>query len=97
VRRGFIGAGAILASAGRTLVASAVAGVGGWGAARVLAPLQTGGAVARIVPGLAAIGVFGGLFVLAAWGVRSPELESLGRGVTRRLGRDSLVRGRAAG
>lgn len=86
-RLGFIGAGEIAASAGRTLVASSVAGVGAWGAAHLLAPMQAGGGVARLVPGVASVAVFGGLFVLAAWGVRSPELESLVRSVRRRLGR----------
>jgi len=84
---GFIGAGQILASTSRTLAASLVAGAGGWGTARLLAPLQQGGGFARLVPGVSALVVFGALFVLAAWGVRSPELESLVRSVRRRLAR----------
>jgi putative peptidoglycan lipid II flippase len=84
---GFIGAGELASSAGRTALASAVAGGGAWGAARLLAPLQAGGPFVRLVPGVASLAVFGGLFVLAAWGVRSPELESLVRSVRRRLAR----------
>ncbi len=86
-RLGFIGAGTIAASAGRTLLASAVAGAGGWGAARLLSPLAHGGALERLVPGLGAFVVFSALFVLAAWGARSPELDSLARAVRRRLGK----------
>ena len=84
---GFLDAGTIATSAVRTLLASAVGGAGGWGTARLLGPMQRGGALLRLVPGLAALGVFTLLFVLAAWGVRSPELESLVRGVRRRLAR----------
>ena len=83
---GFIGAGTVVASASRTLVASSVAGAGAWGAARLLAPLEGGGGIARLVPGVVSIGVFSLIFVVAAWGVRSPELESLTRAVRRRLG-----------
>ncbi len=86
-RLGFVAGDQILASAARTSLASAVAGVGAWGAARLLAPLAHGGAVARLVPGLVAVAVFGALFLLAAWGARSPELESLVRSVRRRLAR----------
>jgi putative peptidoglycan lipid II flippase len=84
---GFVGARSILASVGRTSIASAVAGVGGWGAARLLLPLQAGGSLVRLVPGACSLVVFAGLFVLAAWGARSPELESLVRSVRRRLAR----------
>jgi peptidoglycan biosynthesis protein MviN/MurJ (putative lipid II flippase) len=84
---GDIGGGVVLRSAGRTTLASAVGGVGAWGAARILSPLMNGGWVVRMLPGLLSVSVFGGLFLLAAWGARSPELDALVRGVRRRLGR----------
>ena len=84
---GFMGARSILASVGRTSIAAAVAGAGGWGVARLLSPLQVGGGFVRLVPGAAALLAFGGLFVLAAWGAGSPELESLVQSVRRRLAR----------
>jgi putative peptidoglycan lipid II flippase len=84
---GFVAGGQILASGVRTLLASSVAGVGAWGLARLLAPLEQGGAIARLLPGLFSVALFGGLFLLTAWGVKSPELESLVGGVKRRLRR----------
>jgi len=84
---GFIGGRELLASAFRTLLASLVAGVGAWSAARLLSPLLAGGSLSRAVPGVVALVVFGALFAIAAWGVRSPELESLVRSVRRRLAR----------
>jgi putative peptidoglycan lipid II flippase len=84
---GYVAAGDIARSGGRTLVASLVAGAGAWGAAHLLVSWESGGAFARAVPGVVAFVVFSGLFVLAAWGVRSPELESLVQSVRRRLAR----------
>ena len=84
---GFVDGGRILASGSRTALASGVAGIGAWGAGRLLAPLQQGGPFARLVPGAVTLGLFGALFALTAWGVGSPELESLVRGVRRRLAR----------
>lgn len=78
----------VLVSASRTLVGSVVAGVGAWGAARLLWPVEGAehaGAVARIVPGVAGGVVFVALFLFAAWGVRAPELDLLLGGVRRRL------------
>jgi putative peptidoglycan lipid II flippase len=82
---GFIGGAAIARSAVRTLTASGVAGAGAWGAARLMTSWRSGGAFVRLLPGAIGLGVFGVLFVVAAWGVRSPELESLVRSVRRRL------------
>jgi putative peptidoglycan lipid II flippase len=82
---GFIGGGTIARSGARTLVASVVAGAGGWGAAHALSHFEPGNVVARMLPGALGALVFGVLFVVAAWGVQSPELDSLVRGVRRRL------------
>ena len=84
------------ASVARTLVASAVAGVGGWGAARLVTPadgagVASAGSIARLVPGVFGGVVFVVLFLFAAWGMRAPELELLLGGLRRRLAR----RGRA--
>lgn len=61
-------------SAARTLTASVVASVAGWGAATL-----AGG-----IPGMVA---FAGVFLLAAWGLRVPELTEISTAVRRRLGR----------
>jgi putative peptidoglycan lipid II flippase len=82
---GRIGMSSILAGAGRTAFASAVAGSAAWAAARILA--SPGTATGRVSSGLAAFGVFASLFLLAAWGLRSAELDSLLSGVRRRLSR----------
>jgi putative peptidoglycan lipid II flippase len=84
---GGLDGGRIAASAGRTLLASLVAAGGAWGTARILAPFLAGGGLARLLPGGAALAVFGGLFALAAWGLGSEEFESLVRSVRRRLAR----------
>ena len=61
-------------SASRTVLASVVAAVAGWGAAT----LAGGG------PGMLA---FASVFVLAAWGLGSPELGEISGAVRRKLGR----------
>ena len=86
-RLGFIDGARVAWSGMRTLGASLVAGLGGWGVARLLGGLEHGGGFARLVPGVVGLGVFGGLFALAAWGLGSPELESIVQGVRRRLRR----------
>lgn len=68
------------ASVARTALASAIAGAGGWGAARMVGRCG-------VLSGLAGCAVFSALFVLAAWAARSPELESILGGVRRRLRR----------
>jgi len=73
--------GEVGASLARTLVASAIAGVAAFSLARLLA--STG----RLVPGVAALGVFGVVFALVAWGTRSAELEEITGGLRRRLAR----------
>ena len=60
-------------------LASAIAGACAWALARLLhAPLARG---------LVAGGVFSVVFLVAAWGARSEELEHILSGVRRRLGR----------
>jgi putative peptidoglycan lipid II flippase len=80
---GRTGMSSILGSAGRTLFASLVAGAAAWAAGRLTAsPASVAG---RALPGLAAAIVFAGLFLLAAWGARSAELDGLASGLKRRL------------
>jgi putative peptidoglycan lipid II flippase len=71
--------GEIGGSLARVLVASIVAGVGAWGAARILD--------GRRVPGLVAGSVFVVLFLVVAWGVRAPELAEVAAPIRRRLAR----------
>jgi len=61
-------------SASRTLAASVVASVAGWGAA-------------TLAGGIAGMVAFAGVFLLAAWGMRAPELTEIWTAVRRRLGR----------
>jgi putative peptidoglycan lipid II flippase len=63
----------LAASASRTLFASLVAGVAGWGAATI-----AGGAAGMIA--------FAAIFVAAAWGLGSRELAEISGAVRRRLG-----------
>jgi putative peptidoglycan lipid II flippase len=81
--------GALARSVLRTVIASATAGAGAWGAARLLAPFEAGGLATRLVPGTVSLAVFFGLFILAAWGVGSAELEMLVQAVSRRVARRS--------
>ncbi len=72
-------------SVARTLVASLVGAAGGAAVARLTVPNEGASAVARALPGVASIVVFGLLFVVAAWGLRSAELQLLSGGMRRRL------------
>jgi putative peptidoglycan lipid II flippase len=71
----------IVRSCSRTALASVVAGVGAWGLATYLTGLPT------LVPGIAGGVAFVGLFCVAAWGLRSEELDALAAGALRRLRR----------
>lgn len=71
----------ILASAARTSLASGFACVGGWGAARLMANPNS------VAGGLVGFATFCLLFVAAAWGLKSTELDGLLSAVKRRLGR----------
>jgi putative peptidoglycan lipid II flippase len=104
-RLGTIEAPALARSAGRTLAATALGSVAGWGAVEVTGPgpLATAhtdaGALARALPGVAGMAAFGVVFVMAAWGLRSPELEEIAGQVGRRLRRgrgDARARGDGA-
>lgn len=86
-RMGMLEGGTLVRSAARTACASAVAAVAGWGAATVLAPRAPAGAVLRALPGVAGMAAFALVFALAAWGLRSPELDEILGAVRRRLGR----------
>jgi putative peptidoglycan lipid II flippase len=77
----------VAVSVSRTLVGAIVAGVGGWGAARLLSGESGGGGMARALPGVVGGLVFVALFLFAAWGVRAPELDAILGGFARRLRR----------
>jgi len=64
-------------SAARTLGASGIAAAAGWGLARLLS--------GRVLPGAGAASVFAVVFVLAAWGLGSRELDEVARPIRRRL------------
>jgi len=84
-RLGTIEGGHLARSAARTLGASLLAAVAGWGAARLLAPDGEAGAVLRMLPGVAGMVAFTVVFALAAWGMRAPELEDIVGAFRRRL------------
>jgi putative peptidoglycan lipid II flippase len=78
-RMGSLGGWGLFASAARTAAASAIAGVAGWGAAS----FAGGGALG----GMAGLAAFGVVFLLAAWGLRTQELDEISGGIRRRLSR----------
>jgi putative peptidoglycan lipid II flippase len=80
---GRVGMTSIAASSLRTLVAAVVAGAAAWGTSTLVA--VPGGR--RVLPGSVAAVVFASVFLVAAWGVRSPELEGFVSALKRRLGR----------
>ena len=86
-RLGTIEGWTLAVSAARTVVASVIAAVAGWGAARILVPDpgETAGAVARALPGIAGLVAFSVVYLLAAWGMRAPELEEILGAVRRKL------------
>jgi putative peptidoglycan lipid II flippase len=86
MRLGTIRAGELGSSTARIAAASVVAAVAGWGAARILAGLGEG-PIARAMPGLAGVLVFGILYFAVAWGLGSREVAELAGPVRRRLAR----------
>jgi putative peptidoglycan lipid II flippase len=84
-RLGTIEGATLARSAARTLGASILGAVAGWGAARLLAPEGEVGALQRLLPGLAGVLAFTAVFFLAAWGMRAPELEEIVGAFRRRL------------
>jgi putative peptidoglycan lipid II flippase len=73
-------------SAVRVVAASAVAGIGAWGAARLLARVVAG-TLGAALPGAAGGVVFVALFVATAWGLGARELGEVARPIARRLAR----------
>jgi len=69
------------ASVVRTVVSSGIAGVAAYAVARLC------GVSSHVIPGIAAVGVFGAMFVIVAWGVRSAELAEITSALRRRLAR----------
>jgi putative peptidoglycan lipid II flippase len=96
-RLGTIEGWALARSAGRTLGASILGAVAGWGAARLLAPEGAAGALVRILPGALGMAAFTVVFLLTAWGMRAPELEEILGALRRRLtGRRGIEGGAGA-
>jgi putative peptidoglycan lipid II flippase len=71
-RMGTVRAGDLARSTSRTLLASVIASLAGWGAARVAG-------------GVGAMAAFAVVYLLGAWALRSPELREIGGAVSRRL------------
>ncbi|MBX3186811.1 MAG: murein biosynthesis integral membrane protein MurJ [Labilithrix sp.] len=86
-RLGTIRAAELAGSAIRIAIASGVAGVAAWGAASVVG--AGGGAIARALPGLAGVTVFGVVYFAVAWGLGARELGEIGAPIVRRLRRRS--------
>ncbi len=78
---GGLEAGEVGSSAIRVILASAIAGVCAYSVARLV------GVSSHVIPGVAALGVFGVVFFVVAWAVRSAELEEIVGGLRRRLAR----------
>jgi putative peptidoglycan lipid II flippase len=86
-RLGTICARPLIRSTARTTVISAVAGVAGWAAARLVTPDASRSLGARHAPGIAGTLVFGAIFLVGAWGARSPELNEILSALRRRVRR----------
>jgi putative peptidoglycan lipid II flippase len=86
-RLGTLCAAQLVRSALKTSAASVVASGAGWAAARLAEPDGLAATGSSLAPGLVGTAVFGAVFLTAAWGVHSPELEEILRAVRRRLGR----------
>jgi putative peptidoglycan lipid II flippase len=77
----------IASSSARIALASVVAGVAGWGIARVLGGNTNAGPIERALPGLGGVIVFGALYFAVTWGLGSRELGELAAPVKRRFAR----------
>ncbi len=73
-RMGSLQGGPLARSLARTLAASVLAGVAGWGAA-------------TLAGGIAGMLAFAGAYLLAAYGLRAPELDEISGALRRRLSR----------
>lgn len=76
----------LASSAVRIVAAAIVAGLSGWGGARLLTDLVPG-AIGRALPGLAATLLFGAVYLAMAWALDARELADLAEPVRRRLAR----------
>lgn len=74
-------------SLAKTTFAAVVAGIGGKGAADLLVPIAGDAPIGRLFPGVVGGVVFAGLYLLAAYGMKSEELDGLAGGLKRRLRR----------
>lgn len=79
----------IAKSALRTLLATLPAAAAGVGVAKLLTAPVGSGALRALAPGLAAVGVYGGVFLVAAWLVKSEELRGLVDALARRRRRSA--------
>ena len=84
-RLGTIRAKELGTSAAKITGASVVAGVAAWGAARIVGGGE--GPIARALPGLAGVIVFGVIYFGVVWGLGSREMEEIAAPVRRRLRR----------
>jgi putative peptidoglycan lipid II flippase len=75
----------VLSSAFKSLVAAAVAGATGYGAALAFDALASDGWFGRLLPGLAGAASFGVVFLAVAKLLKSQELEAIGGPLMRRL------------
>jgi putative peptidoglycan lipid II flippase len=75
-RLGNIGGRELARSAARTSIASALAALAGWAAARLASP-ATPFSAWRAWPGVVGTAAFAAVFLSAAWGMESPELETI--------------------
>ena len=90
-RLGTIRARELGSSAAKIAAASVIAGVAAWGAARI----ATGGdgPLARALPGLAGVIVFGVIYLGVVWGLGAHEVAEVTAPVKRRLARARRMRG----
>jgi putative peptidoglycan lipid II flippase len=91
-RMGTIRARELARSAARTCVVTAIASVAGWAAAQLAMPgawasIHSG----RALPGAVGLSAFVLVFLMGAWGMRSPELDEILFAVRRRLGRTRMT------
>jgi putative peptidoglycan lipid II flippase len=86
LRLGTIRSRELASSTARITAASIVAAAAGWGTARLLSS-DDHGAIARALPGLGGVIVFGLLYFGVAWGLGSREVDELAGPVRRRLKR----------
>lgn len=82
----------IASSAARVLSASFVAGFTARAVAAQVASLAGAGAIGRLWPAAAGGTVFGLVFLVVAWTLRSPELRIVGGGLLRKLRRRARLR-----